>query len=72
MKSERERREQYIRANFRLHETSQGWRAIYFGVAQIDGATKKEVVNQARARWGHFNFSDEARAFNEIFPVVHE
>jgi hypothetical protein len=73
-------RARYIREHYRLEQTGGVWRAVseHGGVhAQtgktwhsrdvIEGPDRGEVTRQARCRWGHFNFEDEAQAFAEIF-----
>lgn len=63
----RESRADYIRHNYRLEQTPSGWRASS-PIGTLEHADRERVVREARARWGHFNFADEARAFGEIFP----
>jgi len=66
------RRAQYILDNYRLEQTTEGWRAVTFFrgkvLSEIVHAQKQETIREARSRWGHFNFSDEAEAFASIFP----
>lgn len=61
----------YIRANYSLEQTATGWRAVslYQGrvFSEIVAASRETVTHNARCRWGHFNYSDECRAFDEIF-----
>lgn len=72
-RSHRTRRAQYVLDNYRLEPYEGGWRALMSwpgGKWQvIEGANRTEVVNKARSHWGHFNFQDEAEAFDEIFPL---
>lgn len=64
-------RAQYIRDNYFLRETGEGFEAVamYRGavVSRYSGPDRREVCRLARLNWGHFNFEDEARAFAEIF-----
>ena len=67
-------REQYIRDNYSLTPTADGWRAEnrYKGnvVSAFENKDKAEVIRRARCYWGHFNFEDEGRAFEAIFPSM--
>jgi len=66
--STREQRVKYIRANYSLREGAEGgW--IATGPSMICGFDRAAVIRLARAKWGHFNFEDEAEAFDEIFPA---
>jgi len=56
----------YIRAHYALSQSGAQWVAAS-GTDTISGADRADVCRLARCRWGHFNFRDEARAFNEIF-----
>lgn len=64
-------RAKYIIENYRLEQTSDGWRAVsmYAGKVWSEkfATTREEAVRLARVWWGHFNFQDEAEAFNSIF-----
>jgi hypothetical protein len=65
-------RVQYIRDHFKLNETPSGWEALWLRpdgsvFASLRHVERAEVRRLARARWGHFNFDDEAEAFAEIF-----
>lgn len=62
----REGRADYIRRNYRLEQTARGWRASS-PIGTLEHADRERVVREAGARWGHFNFADEARAFDEVF-----
>jgi hypothetical protein len=77
-------RAQYIRDTYRLEVTKTGWRAVndasginrqtgepWRVFATIEGVDRATVIRKARAHWGHFNFEDECRAFNEVFPPTH-
>lgn len=66
-------RQQYILKTFSLTQKDGTWVARWANkdgtdFARIEGADKSRVVNEARCRWGHMNFSDEAIAFATIFP----
>lgn len=66
------RRAQWILDNYRLEQTAAGWRAVtFYGgkvFAEYIRPTREEVIRLARCQWSHFNFEDEAEAFNSIFP----
>ena len=68
------KRAQYIVDNYRLEQTSNGWKAVsmYNGrvFAQYECLTREECIRKARCQWGHFNYSDEAEAFATIFPPL--
>jgi len=65
-------RVQWVRSVFRLVELpGGGWRVEWqpdpvAEASTITGTSRADVVRAAWARWGHFNFADEA--FGEIFP----
>ena len=65
-------RAEYIRENYSLEETADGWRAEnrYKGkvISAFEHKDKAEVIRRARCYWCHFNFGTEAEAFAEIFP----
>lgn len=74
------KRAEYIKTHYSLRPLAdtllpkrQGWQAIAYKRDgrtiddQIVGLDRSEVCREARCRWGHFNFEDEARAFGEIF-----
>jgi len=71
------KRSDYIHANYSLSCAAGIWtaRSPYDeidgpGFGPISGPNRAEVVREARCRWGHFNFDDEARAFDAIFKVI--
>ncbi len=61
-----------IRAKYRLEQDGDTWRAVSLFRGEvfstIEDNDRDTVVRKARREWGHFNFRDEAVAFNEIFP----
>ena len=57
----------YIKSNYSLTLVDGIWVAKS-PYSEIKGADHVRVRFEARCRWGHFNFEDEARAFAEIFP----
>lgn len=74
-------RAQSVLDHHRLERTPDGWRATcdYSGTdpqtgrawrrcVTIEGPDRAVVVRQARCEWAHFNFEDECRAFDTIFP----
>lgn len=65
-------RAQYVLDTYHLDRTPDGWRAwnTFEGRVLFEkvAATREEAVHYARCHWGHFNFEDEAEAFNTIFP----
>jgi hypothetical protein len=63
------RRAAYIRQSFSLRCEAGVWVARSAWGSSISSDDLAAVVSQARRRWGHFNFEDEARAFAEIFPA---
>ena len=68
------RRAQYILDNYRFEQQPDGrWRAVTFYqgriFGEIIGPDREAVRREARCRWGHFNFEDEAEAFARIFPA---
>jgi hypothetical protein len=76
-------RAKYVREHYRLERTPDGWRAVsehgginsqtgepWSSYTEITGPDRDKVVREARCRWGHFNFEDEARAFNAVFTTV--
>lgn len=70
-------RVQYIRDHFKLSETPSGWEALWLRTdgsvfASFKHTDRVEVCYQARHRWGHFNWLDEAEAFAEIFRMYPE
>jgi len=60
------KRADYVRKAYTLRFENGQWvaRSPFVTIASHDRA---EVVRKARANFGHFNFEDEARAFNETF-----
>lgn len=66
-------RQQYILKTFSLKQEGNVWVARWANkdgtdFARIEGADKSRVVYEARCRWGHVNYQDEAEAFATIFP----
>lgn len=66
-------RQQYILRCFSLMHNGNCWVALWKNLdgtefARIEGDNKSQVVSQARCRWGHVNYQDEAEAFATIFP----
>ena len=64
------KRAEYIRENYTLTFDGEWVATNYFRgsvFAEIRGADRADVCRKARCRWGHFNFADEARAFDKIF-----
>lgn len=60
-------RADYIRRHYSLACEEGVWTARMGAAAVISGSDREAVVAQARRQWGHFFWSDEAEAFNEIF-----
>lgn len=71
--SDETRRAAYIKAKYSLTQLPDGqWAAEVKGCEWSDkrrivGADRAEVCRQFACHWGHFNYSDESRAFREIF-----
>lgn len=64
----------YIKKHFSLTNANGEWIAKYANRdgstwAESRGADRSKVIRDARARWGHFNYMDEAETFDAIFPI---
>lgn len=71
-------RAEWVRTHYALnsHRVSPDrvvWIALSYGkrrkiMGRIEGTDRDTVIAEARKWWGHFNYADEAEAFNRIFP----
>lgn len=65
-------RAEYIKQVFHLVDNRDGsaraeWRHPDGSLRSVIEGEHDEVRRKARARWGHFNFQDEADTFDSIF-----
>ena len=61
-------RREYIRANFSLTQNDDMAWVAESRWTRIVGSDRGAVIAEARRRFGHFNFDDEAEEFSRIFP----
>lgn len=73
-----DRRRRWIREHYRLFEDDERGLWVAESLAldaktvfdRIEHVERAAVTRLARARWGHFNFRDEAEEFSRIFPLL--
>lgn len=68
------RRARYIADHFALHLRDGWYVAVKYRhpgrdvAAEFVGSDRAAICSRARREWGHFNYADEAEAFDRIFP----